>query len=105
VDFAVWICCGRTQPFPILPAEVREAPELSPHQFAKKVEKVIEEHIRPSLSANGGDLEIMDIKGNLVYCRLIGACTGCMGAGQTLKMMIERTLKDHVDESVQVIQV
>jgi Fe-S cluster biogenesis protein NfuA len=47
----------------------------------------------------------MDIKGNLVYCRLIGACTGCFGAGQTLKIMIERTLKDQVDESVRVIQV
>ncbi|MGA2260479.1 MAG: iron-sulfur cluster assembly scaffold protein [Acidobacteriota bacterium] len=96
---------GLSQPFQILPTEVREAPELSPYQFAKKVEKAIEEYIRPSLHTDGGDIEIMDIKGNLVYCRLIGACTGCMGAGQTLKMMIERTLKDRVDERVRVIQV
>ncbi len=96
---------GLIQPFTILPTEVRESPELSPYQFARKVEKVIEEYVRPSLRADGGDLEIMDIKGNLVYCRLIGACTGCIGAGQTLKMMIERALKDQVDESVRVIQV
>jgi NifU-like protein len=96
---------GLIQPFTILPAEVRESPELSPYQFAKKVEKVMEEYVRPSLRADGGDLEVMDIKGNLIYCRLIGACTGCIGAGQTLKMMIERTLKDQVDESVRVIQV
>jgi NifU-like protein len=88
--------------FPILPAET---PELSPYQFSKKVEKVVEEYIRPSLRMDAGDLEILDIKGTLIYCRLAGACSGCMGAGQTLKMMIERTLKDLVDERIRVIQV
>lgn len=95
----------KPQPFQILPSQVRDVPELSPYQFAKKVERVIEEYIRPALRADGGDVEILDIKGNLVYCRLQGACTGCMGAGQTLKMMIERTLKDQVDEHVRVVQV
>lgn len=93
------------QPFVILPAEVREVPELSPYQFAKKVEKLIDEYIRPSLRADGGDVEILDIKGTLVYCRLSGACSGCLGSGQTLKLMIERTLKDQVDERIRVIQV
>jgi NifU-like protein len=54
---------------------------------------------------DGGEVEILDIKGTLVYCRLKGACTGCIGANQTLKMMIERTLKDRVDERIRVIQV
>jgi len=93
------------QPFVILPAEVREVPELSPYQFAKKVEKLIDEYIRPSLRVDGGDVEILDIKGTLVYCRLSGACSGCLASGQTLKMMIERTLKDQVDERIRVIQV
>ena len=93
------------QPFKILAPEPPEAPELSPYQFAKKVEKVMDEYIRPSLRSDGGDIEIMDIKGNLVYCRLNGACSGCLGAGQTLKVMVERMLKDHVDERVRVIQV
>jgi NifU-like protein len=93
------------QPFVILPTDVREVPELSPYQFAKRVEKLIDEYIRPSLRTDGGDVEILDIKGTLVYCRLSGACSGCMGAGQTLKMIIERTLKDQVDERIRVIQV
>ena len=57
------------------------------------------------LRSDGGDLEIVDIKDTLVYCRLIGACEGCPSAGQTLRMMVERTLKEMVDERVRVIEV
>jgi NifU-like protein len=89
---------------PVLPSEAPAA-EFSPYQFAKKVEKVIDEYIRPSLRMDGGDVEIMDIKGTLVYCSLKGACSNCMGASQTLKMMIERNLKDQVDERIRVIEV
>lgn len=78
---------------------------LSPYQFAKKVEKAVDEYIRPMLQRDGGNLEIVDIKDNLVYCRLVGACQGCPGASQTLKMMIEKTLKDVVDEGLTVIAV
>jgi NifU-like protein len=90
---------------PISPVEAQESPEFSPFQFAKKVEKVIDEYIRPSLRADGGDLEVMDIKGTLVYCNLKGACAGCVGASQTMKMMVERVLKDQVDERIRVVEV
>jgi len=79
--------------------------DLSPYQFSKKVEKVIEEYVRPSLRRDGGDVEIVDIKGTVVYCRLAGACAGCCKAGQTLKLMVERSLKDMVDERIRVIEV
>lgn len=80
-------------------------PSLSPYQFAKKVEKAMDEYIRPMLQKDGGDVEIIDIKETLVYCRLAGACAGCVGAAQTLKMMVEQTLKDVVDERVRVVEV
>ncbi len=79
--------------------------ELSPYQFSKKVEKAMDEYIRPMLQRDGGDVEIVDIKDTQVFCRLAGACAGCAGAAQTLKMMVERTLKDVVDERVQVIEI
>jgi NifU-like protein len=81
------------------------APALSPYQYAKKIEKAIEEVVRPMLAHDGGDVEIIDIKEHLVFCRLEGACAGCAGAGQTLKLMIEKTLKDLVDERIRVVQV
>lgn len=89
----------------ISPVEMHEAPDFSPFQFAKKVEKVIDEYVRPSLRMDGGDVEVMDIKGTIVYCSLKGACSNCLGASQTLKMMVERILKDQVDERIRVIEV
>ena len=78
---------------------------LSPYQFDKKIEKAIDEYVRPMLSNDGGDVEIVDIKDTLVYCRLTGACQGCAGAGQTLRMLVEQTLKEMVDERIRVIGV
>ena len=78
---------------------------MSPYHFAKKVEKAIDEYVRPMLKNDGGDIEIVDIKDMLVYCRLVGACQGCAGASQTLRMLVERTLKEMVDERVRVINV
>ena len=78
---------------------------LSPYQFSKKVEAAVDEYIQPMLAQDGGDVEIIDIKDTLVYCRLAGACAGCAGAAQTLKMMVEKTLKEVVDERIRVVEV
>jgi NifU-like protein len=78
---------------------------LSPYQFSKKVEKAFEEYIRPMIERDGGSIEIIDIKDNLVYCRLAGACVDCAGANKTLKLLVERYLKEAVDENVRVIQI
>jgi NifU-like protein len=81
------------------------APQLSPYQFNKLVERTVEEEIRPRLRDDGGDLEIVDIKDMLVYCRLRGACASCGGATATMKLMVERLLKDRIDERIRVIAV
>lgn len=80
------------------------APE-SPYQFSKKVDKAIEQYVRPMLQKDGGDVEVVDIKDFRVYCRLAGACSDCAGAHQTLRMLVERSLKELVDERIQVIRV
>ncbi len=78
---------------------------LSPYQFSKQVEKALEQYVRPMLTRDGGDVEIVDIKDTLVYCRLVGACAGCGGAGTTMKLMVERTLKEMVDDRIRIIAV
>ncbi len=78
---------------------------ISPFQFAKTIEKQLDDYIRPMIKKDGGDVELIDIKGTTVYVELKGACAGCAGAGQTLKYMIEKTLKDQVDEHIHVVQV
>ena len=87
------------------PQTQEPAQALSPYQFSKKIEKTIDEYIRPMLNADGGDIQLVDIKESIVYCKLAGACAGCPGAATTLKMMVERTLKDLIDERIRVIAV
>ena len=78
---------------------------MSPFKFAKLVEHVLDEHVRPQLAKDGGDLEIVDIKDELVYCSMKGACSDCISSTNTLKMIVEQALKDHVDERIRVVEV
>jgi len=77
----------------------------SPYQFSKRVEKVIEECVKPILKRDGGAVEIIDIKDKLVYCHLTGACKKCIYAGVTTEEVVEKTLRDMVDEEIKVIRV
>ncbi|MCU0234504.1 MAG: iron-sulfur cluster assembly scaffold protein [Thermoanaerobaculales bacterium] len=79
--------------------------EMSPFKFAKLVEHVLEEKVRPQLARDGGGIELVDIKDSVVYCSMRGACADCMGSGRTIKMMVEQALKDHVDERIRVVEV
>ncbi|HEX76209.1 MAG TPA: NifU family protein [Dehalococcoidia bacterium] len=63
------------------------------------------EQIRPALQADGGDVELVDIKDGVVHLRLIGACNGCPMSAMTLKMGIERILKEKVPEVTKVVSV
>ncbi len=99
------ITLPNTEPVEARQAARPDAAALSPYQFAKKIDKAIEDYVRPMLRRDGGDLEIVDIKDTAVYCHLAGACAGCSGASQTLRMLVERTLKEMVDERVRVIDV
>lgn len=61
----------------------------------EKVEEALAE-IRPMLQADGGDIELVGIEGGTVKVRLRGACAGCPGAAMTLRMGVERKLKEMV---------
>ncbi len=73
--------------------------------FQEKVNDVIES-IRPALQGHGGDVELVGIDDdNTVKVRLQGACRGCPGAAMTMKMGIERILKEKVPEVKEVVAV
>ena len=67
----------------------------------ENVEKVLQK-IRPSLQADGGDIELVDIQDGVVKVRLTGACSGCPMSQMTLKMGVERVLKEEVPEVIGV---
>ena len=73
----------------------------------KLIEKVKEtlEAFRPQLNADGGDMEFINIDDeNKVHVKLTGACGSCPMATMTLKMGIERYLKEVCPEINEVIQ-
>jgi Fe-S cluster biogenesis protein NfuA len=63
----------------------------------ENVEKALE-MIRPALRADGGDIELVDVIDGVVKVRLTGACGGCPMSQMTLKMGVERVLKQQVPE-------
>jgi len=64
----------------------------------EKVQEVINE-IRPNLQADGGDIDLVDVTDDgIVKVKLRGACSGCPGAAMTLKMGVERILKERIPE-------
>ncbi|MCD4751409.1 MAG: iron-sulfur cluster assembly scaffold protein [Thermoanaerobaculales bacterium] len=79
--------------------------ERTPFRFAKDVERVIDDVVRPHLAKDGGDLELIDIKGTVVYCRFLGDCATCAGSSRTLKTLVEHSLRTQVDEKIRVIGV
>ena len=73
--------------------------------FYTQVSEVIDS-IRPMLQNDGGDIELVGIdEDKTVRVRLQGACRGCPGAQMTLKMGVERLLKQRVPEVKEVVAV
>ena len=63
----------------------------------ENVEKALEK-IRPALQADGGNVELVDVVDGVVKVRLTGACGGCPMSQMTLKMGVEKIIKQFVPE-------
>ncbi|ABI46656.1 MULTISPECIES: NifU family protein [unclassified Synechococcus] len=70
----------------------------------ENVEKVLDE-LRPFLMADGGNVEVVEIDGPVVKVRLQGACGSCPSSTMTLKMGIERKMRESIPEVSEVVQV
>jgi len=74
--------------------------ELKPYERSKIMREEVQaalDLVRPQLQADGGDAEIVDVTDDgVVRLRLTGACGGCPMSQMTLKMGIERILKERV---------
>jgi len=68
----------------------------------EKVEEVINQ-IRPALEADGGNVELLSINDGIVKVKLTGACGSCPMSTLTLKMGIERLLKEKIPGVKEVI--
>lgn len=70
----------------------------------EKVKKALQD-IRPALQADGGDIELVDVKDGIVTVQLVGACAGCPMSQMTMTAGVERTIKKAVPEVKKVLAV
>jgi Fe-S cluster biogenesis protein NfuA len=69
----------------------------------ERVEAAIDK-VRPALQADGGNVELVEVSPEgVVKVRLTGACGGCPMSQMTLKMGIERVIKQEVPEVKEVV--
>lgn len=69
-----------------------------------RVEGILDK-IRPALVRDGGNVELVNVNDGTVEVKLTGACNGCPMATMTLKMVIERLLKQEIPEVKEVVAV
>ena len=76
-------------------------PALTDLQRIRRIEQAVDS-VRPTLKADGGDIELVDIDGSSVYVELSGACSGCSLASATLGLVQQR-LMEATGEFIKVI--
>lgn len=81
------------------------AKRLTNIQKMKMVQEVIERDIRPTLQADGGDIELIDIDGDRVTVSFRKSCVECPSSKVTLKSTVEAKLREFVTDSLIVEEV
>ncbi len=72
-------------------------------ELKDKITKLLED-VRPYLQNDGGDIELIEITDDLtVVVNLLGACGTCPTSVVTLKMGVEKYLKQHMPEIKEVV--
>jgi len=70
----------------------------------EKVEAALDK-IRPALMRDGGNVELVEVNDGTVKVRLTGACAGCPLSTMTLKMGVEKVIKEEIPEITEVVAV
>ena len=78
---------------------------LTKTQMIIKVNNIIEKYISAELRKDGGDIELIDVDGNKIKVKLTGRCQVCNRSQITLTHFVEATLKQHISDDIEIIQV
>lgn len=80
------------------PPDIPEDQLLSPAQLRERIQQLFDEQINPGVASHGGFVELIDVQDNNIYIRMGGGCQGCGAADVTLRMGIERIIRDSVPQ-------
>jgi Fe-S cluster biogenesis protein NfuA len=72
-------------------------------EIRRKVQDLFDREVNPALASHGGSVELVEVRGNSIYVKLGGGCQGCASAKMTLKMGIERILREKIPELGEVL--
>ncbi len=81
-----------------------ENTNLTHEELVTKVMEALES-IRPFLNRDGGDIELVDVKGSTAFVKLLGTCSSCHISQSTMKLGVESTIKQHAPEILEVINI
>ena len=80
------------------PPEIPEGELLAASVLREKVQQILDDQINPGVASHGGFVELLDVKDDNLFIRMGGGCQGCGAADVTLKMGIERLIRDQVPQ-------
>lgn len=80
-------------------------PKMTKFQKMMYIHQILEEEIKPTLAMDRGGIELVDVEDNVVKVKLHGACGSCASGTVTLKMFVERVLREKVFAELQVQEV
>jgi NifU-like protein len=76
--------------------------KLTNIQKIQLIQQTINEQIGPTLRADGGNIELVDVDGNKVIVALRGMCAQCALANITMKDLVEAKLREFVSDELYV---
>ena len=71
----------------------------------KRIEAVLDEKVRPSLRAHGGEIQVDHLEDKVLYVKLMGQCAGCPSADLTNETLVEAEVVKALPELVQKVAV
>jgi len=83
--------------------EIAEGDRLPPESVRLRVQQVLDEMINPGVASHGGFVELLDVQDDTVFIRMGGGCQGCGAADITLKMGIERLIREQVPQVREIL--
>ncbi len=83
----------------------KKPPKLTNIERIRRIEETLTREIKPTLKADGGDIELVDVDGSRVLVKLFGACAACSKSQLTLKNYVETKLRELVSSDLIVEEV
>ena len=77
---------------------------MTDQQMQEKIKTILDQ-FRPAIASHGGAIEFVDLKENIVYLKLAGACVSCPASFFTLKLGIEEALREQMPSIQEVVAV